>query len=47
LPSEEIAQELDKLIQADPRICEIDVNPMVVYSEGEGAIALGGLIYID
>jgi acyl-CoA synthetase (NDP forming) len=43
----EIVAQVGKLIQADPRIREIDVNPVVVYPEGEGAVALDGLIYID
>ena len=43
----EIVAQVGKLIQCDPRIREIDVNPIVVYPEGEGAIALDGLIYIE
>ncbi|MGD9169286.1 MAG: acetate--CoA ligase family protein [Candidatus Thiodiazotropha sp.] len=43
----QIVAQVGKLIQADSRIREIEVNPMMVYPEGEGAIALGGLIYID
>jgi acyl-CoA synthetase (NDP forming) len=43
----QIVAQVGKLIQADPRIREIDVNPVVVYPEGEGAVALDGLIYID
>lgn len=43
----EIVARVGKLIQSDPRIREIDVNPVVVYPEGEGAVALDGLIYID
>jgi hypothetical protein len=39
--------QVGRLIQSDPRIREIDVNPVVVYSEGQGAVALDGLIYID
>jgi acyl-CoA synthetase (NDP forming) len=42
----QIVAQVGKLIQADPRIREIDVNPVVVYPEGEGAVALDGLIYI-
>jgi acyl-CoA synthetase (NDP forming) len=42
-----IVAQVGKLIQSDPRIREIDVNPVVVYPEGEGAVALDGLIYID
>lgn len=43
----QIVAQVGKLIQSDPRIREIDVNPVVVYPEGEGAVALDGLIYID
>jgi acyl-CoA synthetase (NDP forming) len=42
-----IVSQVGKLIQSDPRIREIDVNPVVVYAEGEGAVALDGLIYIE
>jgi acyl-CoA synthetase (NDP forming) len=42
-----IVAQVGQLIQADPRIREIDVNPVVVYPDGEGAVALDGLIYID
>jgi acyl-CoA synthetase (NDP forming) len=42
-----VVAQVGKLIQSDPRIREIDVNPVVVYPEGEGAVALDGLIYID
>ncbi len=43
----EIVAQLGTLIQSDPRIREIDVNPVVVYPAGEGAVALDGLLYID
>jgi acetate---CoA ligase (ADP-forming) len=43
----EIVAQVGRLIQSDPRIREIDVNPVVVYPQGEGAVALDGLIYID
>jgi acetate---CoA ligase (ADP-forming) len=43
----EIVAQVGRLIQSDPRIREIDVNPVVVYPQGQGAIALDGLIYID
>jgi acyl-CoA synthetase (NDP forming) len=42
-----IVAQVGSLIQSDPRIREIDVNPVVVYPKGEGAVALDGLIYID
>jgi acyl-CoA synthetase (NDP forming) len=43
----ETVAAVGRLIQSDPRIREIDVNPVVVYAEGEGAVALDGLIYLD
>jgi acyl-CoA synthetase (NDP forming) len=43
----QIVAQVGKLIQADSRIREIEVNPVVVYPEGEGAVALDGLIHID
>jgi acetate---CoA ligase (ADP-forming) len=43
----EVVAKIGALVQADPRIREIDVNPVVVYAAGEGAVALDALIYID
>jgi acyl-CoA synthetase (NDP forming) len=40
----EIAASVGALMQADPRIVEIDVNPVNVYAQGEGALALDALI---
>ena len=34
------------LLRAEPRIGEIDLNPVVLYSEGEGVIALDALIVL-
>ena len=31
----------------DPRIAEIDVNPVNVYAQGEGALALDALIVMN
>jgi acyl-CoA synthetase (NDP forming) len=42
-----IVSQIGKVIQTDPRIREIHVNPLVVYPEGEGAVVLDALIYID
>ncbi|MEW8337052.1 MAG: acetate--CoA ligase family protein [Candidatus Thiodiazotropha sp.] len=43
----QILAQLGRLIQSDPRIREIEIDPLVVYAEGEGAVALDGLIYLD
>jgi len=40
----QIAASIGALMQADPRIVEIDVNPVNVYAQGEGALALDALI---
>ena len=43
----EIVARIGALVQSDARIREIDVNPVVVYPAGEGAVALDALIYIS
>jgi acetate---CoA ligase (ADP-forming) len=43
----QIVARIGALVQSDPRIREIDVNPVVVYPVGEGAVALDALIYIS
>jgi acetate---CoA ligase (ADP-forming) len=42
----EIISKLGEVVAATPAIREIDLNPVVVYPEGEGAIALDALIYV-
>ena len=42
-----IAASIGALMQADPRIAEIDVNPVNVYAQGEGALALDALIVMS
>jgi acyl-CoA synthetase (NDP forming) len=40
----EIVHALGSLVRANPAIQEIDINPVVVYPEGMGAVALDALI---
>jgi acyl-CoA synthetase (NDP forming) len=42
----EIIRNLGEVVAATPAIREIDLNPVVAYPEGEGAIALDALIYV-
>lgn len=42
----QIVAKIGALVQSEPRIREIDVNPVVVYPQGEGAVALDALIYM-
>jgi acyl-CoA synthetase (NDP forming) len=39
-------QAIDRLMQALPELTEIDVNPLMVHGEGEGATALDALIVV-
>jgi succinyl-CoA synthetase beta subunit len=43
----QIAASIGALMQAVPRIVEIDVNPVNVYAQGEGALALDALIVMS
>jgi acetate---CoA ligase (ADP-forming) len=42
-----IVTRLAKLLLAAPRISEVDINPVIVFPEGEGAMALDGLILAE
>jgi acyl-CoA synthetase (NDP forming) len=39
-----IVQRLGKMVAATPAITEVDLNPVIVYPQGQGAIALDALI---
>jgi acetate---CoA ligase (ADP-forming) len=43
----DIVQALGRLLLAQPRIREVDLNPVVLFAEGEGAIALDALMLLD
>ena len=43
----EIVQIVGRLLAEEPEILEIDLNPVVVYPRGEGALALDALMLID
>lgn len=42
-----IVTQLGRLLLAEPAIREVDLNPVVVYPVGEGAVALDALMLVD
>jgi len=47
LAAAHILSALGNLIQAHPEIREIDLNPVAVYANGQGAIALDALLAVE
>lgn len=43
----ELISQVGRLLRGEPRIQELDLNPVVVYPEGQGAIALDALMLVD
>ena len=40
----QMAAKLGAFVRGHPEVTEIDVNPVMVYAQGEGAVALDALI---
>lgn len=38
---------LSKFVQGHPNVREADINPLVIYPEGQGVLALDGLIVVS
>jgi acyl-CoA synthetase (NDP forming) len=43
----EVIEALGRLLTGSPRVREVDLNPVVVYPKGQGAVALDALILAD
>ncbi len=43
----EIVQRLAELLLDHPEIREVDINPVVAFPQGQGAVALDALIFVD
>jgi acyl-CoA synthetase (NDP forming) len=42
-----IAQRLGAFALANPKVKEVDINPLIVFSQGQGAVALDALIVME
>ena len=42
----DIVMAVGGLLRAEPRVREIDINPVLVYPEGQGAVALDALMLL-
>jgi hypothetical protein len=42
-----IAQRLGALALANPKVKEVDINPVIVFPQGQGAVALDALIVME
>ena len=40
----DVVQRLGQMVAATPAIREVDLNPVIVYPQGKGALALDALI---
>jgi acyl-CoA synthetase (NDP forming) len=41
-----IVAKLGAFMQAHPTVAEVDINPVILYAQGEGAVALDALIQV-
>jgi acetate---CoA ligase (ADP-forming) len=42
-----VVQTIGRLMRSCPEVGEVDINPLVVYEKGKGAVALDGLIAVN
>jgi hypothetical protein len=43
----EVAHRIGRFAVANPQVKEVDINPIVVYEKGQGAVALDALIVTE
>jgi acyl-CoA synthetase (NDP forming) len=43
----EVIAAVSALMRLEPRVCEIDINPLRIYAKGQGALALDVLVVLD